>query len=261
MRHIAPYRTPRIGVDLKELTLGAAIVLTARPFTTYEANQGACLAAIVERHEDRDGQVTDLRLWTVQERHAVISHYLAHTFDSFDFPVGENARFSNYLLMERPMAEPVALGPIADDEWTLLPLLGLYAESIERLMAQQRIPGKRHGWVIACMAAQMRSTEARESEFLAKCNLPNAPHQDLPEALVDDWLERRVQMLLNTAESDFADLMGAYLAGFEQQQHLVRMAHHDDGLVLVGEAPGLPPARFPVSDLFGRQTQRLLGLA
>lgn len=261
MRHINPYRTPRIGVELKELTIGDAIVLTARPSTTYEANQGASLAAMVKAHEGRDGQVSDIRLWTVQERHAVVAHYLASTFESPDFQVGENAKFSDYLLMNRATAEAIALGPVAGDEWTLTPLLGLYAESIERLMAQHRIPSKRTGWILASMAAQLRSTDEREAQFRAHYNLPAANHWDLPEALLDDWMEHRVQMLLTTPDSDFGALLTAYLMGFEQQQHLVRMAHHDDGLVLVGEVPALPPARFPVPDLFGLTTQRVLGVA
>lgn len=262
MRIIPPFRSPRIGVTLREMTLGDGIELCARPDIMHEANQGRALVAMIETHEGRPGQESDVRLWTVHERKAVIAHYMAGTFQEGDFPVGETGRYSHYLYHDQMTAQAIEVGMIDDEAWSLVPLLGFHAEAIERLIVARRLPAGRLGWMLGAMAFQLRRSEDLEREFCASIQLPAPPLHELPEALLDDWLAHRVDVLRKLPDSVIAQLTDSHLIGFEAQQHLLQLAIHPEGLVLVSEVPGSPPARFPVPQLFSVSTARLLeGLA
>lgn len=262
MRRFTPYRTPRINVDIAELDYGNAIDLAQWSPSLYEARLTTFLRMVV-RHPDpiREGTVTDPRQWTVQERHAVQAHYIAHTYPEFDFQVGEKARFSQYLHQSVRTAEDVPLGPIAGDEWTLRPLLGMHAEAIERLILGRRIPGKQAGWISGALACQLVASDETEAGFLRDSKLPTDPLETLPDAQVDEWVFRRVEVFKRFAQSDLSDMLRAFLLGCEQQQHLVRINFNDQGPVLVSEVPGVGPARFPLSNLFEGIIARLLAVA
>lgn len=257
MPFIPPFRTVRIGVTLREMTLGDGIDLCARSDITHEANQGRALEAMIEGHEGRLGQVSDVRLWTVHERKAVIAHYMAGTFQAGDFPVGETGRYSHYLYDKQNTAEAIELGVIDEEAWTLVPLLGFHAEAIERLIVAKRLPVGRLGWILGAMAFQLRRSDELEREFHASIQMPFVPLHELPDAVLDEWLIHRVTVLRSLPDSVVAQLSDSYLIGFEAQQHLLQLAIHPEGLVLLSEVPGSPPARFPVPQLFSLSTQRI----
>lgn len=243
-----PYRTPRLTVQLRELPIGAAIELCARPASRHEANTSALLAHIV-MEPDRvvPGQVHDPRLWTIEERGALVAHYLAHTIGP-EFSIGEKAKFPDFLFQEQQTAEETLIGPVCDDEWHVGPLLGYQAEAIERLILNGRAGVKgRIGWTMCAMACQMRRTQEPQLE-------------DIADAEFDNWLEHRLTVFNSFPESDFATLLDAFQVARHAQRHLLRAAFNDEGVVFVSEVPGLPSARFPVSDMLSERTARFLGI-
>jgi hypothetical protein len=187
-------------------------------------------------------------LWTVEERGALVAHYLAHTIGP-QFTIGEKATFPDFLFQEQQTAEEIHIGPVAEDDWYVGPLLGYQAESIERLIMSGRadVIG-RIGWTMCAMACQMRRAQEPELE-------------DIADADFDDWLERRLAIFKGYPESTFALMLDAFLAARHAQRHLLRAAFNDEGIVFVSEVPGLPSARFPVSDVFSERTARFLGIA
>lgn len=262
-----PFRSKRLTVELRELTIGQAMELCARPPHLHESAISAMLRHVVIKPEGvAYGQVTDTRLWTVQERGAVAAHYLAHVSGMADFAIGDKATYSDYLTADRQEVATIELGDIGGDQWTLHPLLGFQAEAIERVIDMERMVGKRNGWMIGAMAFQMLRGEAAEAEFSAECKLPAIPLQDLNDFELDEWLVHRVETLKGLPESVFAQMLSQYLYGNDQAQHLLRMAFADDGIVFVAardeegkEVPGLPSARFPVSDMLSPGTAQFLG--
>lgn len=250
MIHFTPFRTPRLTIQLRELTIGQSIALCMRPAHLHEAATTAMLECIIEPSERTViGQVTDPRLMTVQERGMLAAHYLAHTGGNPNFKIGDTATFSQYLF-EGPESVPeVEAGEIGEDRWVCSPLLGYQAEAIERLIHTGRMLGKRQGWTLGAMACQMRRVD-HEPEL-----------EDVADAVFDDWLLKRVAILRDYPESVFAQLWQAYLAACQQLHHLLRVAISDEGLVFVSEVPGLPSARFPVSDMLSDGTTWFLGIA
>lgn len=243
-----PFRTPRLTVQLRELTIGNSIELCSLPASRHEAAMTMALTHIIEPSARTIiGQVEDPRLWTVQERGAVFAHYLAHTLGA-DFAVGDKAKFSDYLFQSAQTASEILLGPVADDEWIASPLLGYQAESIERLINNGRIIGKRVGWMMAAMACQLRRSV-------------EPPLEDVADAVFDQWLVDRLSVFVAFPQSDFADLLDAFLMANHQMQHLLRAAFNDEGVVYVTEVPDLPPARFPVSDLLDERAAQFIGVA
>jgi hypothetical protein len=246
--HFTPFRTPRLTIQLRELTIGQSIALCARPPHLFEASVTAMLEAVIEPSERHHaGQVRDPRLMTVHERGALAAHYLAHSSGKPNFAIGDTATFSQYLLHEVQTASEIEVGEIAEDRWYLSPLLGYQAESIERLISSGRLMQGRQGWLMGALACQMRREQEPEL-------------QDIADALFDEWLDDRLQTLQRFPESIFAELMGAYLLANQNLQHLLRMAFSDEGIVFVSEVPGLPSARFPVSDMLSDGTAAFLGL-
>lgn len=249
MIHFAPFRTPRLTIQLRELTIGQSIALCARPAHLFEAATTAMLESVIE-DSDRQvlGQVTDPRLMTVQERGMLAAHYLAHSCGKPNFAIGDRATFSQYLFQDVQAVSEIEVGEIGEDRWFAAPLLGYQAEAIERLINTGRLLKGRQGWMLGGMACQMR----REQE--------PAP-EDVADAVFDAWLQHRLETLQNYPESAFSGLLSAYLTANDSLQHLLRMAFSDEGVVFVAEVPGLPSARFPVPDLLSDGTALFLGLA
>jgi len=250
MIHFTPFRTPRLTIQLRELTIGQAIALCGRPAHLHEAATTAMLEYVIEPADRTPlGQVTDPRQMTVQERGMLAAHYLAHTCGKPDFAIGDQATFSQYLFHDVQAVSEIEVGVLGEDRWVCSPLLGYQAESIERLISTGRLLGKRQGWMIGAMACQMRRPD-KEPEV-----------EDVADAVFDAWLLDRTKTLQHFPESDFALLMSAYLSATDTLQHLLRTAFSDEGLVFVTEVPGLPSARFPVSDLLSDGTAWFLGVA
>lgn len=242
---ITPVRTPRLNVELTELTAGDVIYLCSLPDNQHEYGASELLRRIVvETDKPRVGQVTDPRLWTVQERAFVIAHYIAHVTEGpADFGIGENgAKFSDYLVDGSDHApEKINVGEIAEDYWYMQPLLGAHAESIERLIVSERLPAARHGWWVGAMAAQMfRDVEKDGSPFDVV---------DGMDAVLDEHIALRAEILLSLPESEFMDLLQGFLVSTGELEHIFKMEFIDSGLVWMPakEVPDITPARFPVS--------------
>lgn len=248
MIHFTPFRTPRMTIQLKELTIGKSMALCARPAAQHEAATTALLEYVIEKPErQHPGQVIDPRLMTVQERGMLAGHYLAHTVGNPNFSIGGEATFSQYLYTDVQTACEIEIGEVCEDQWLVAPLMGYQAESIERLFNAGKLPQNYRGWMLGAMACQMRRVSEPELE-------------DIPDALFDKWLSERLEVIDAFPESDFSQLLAAYLSANDRLQHLLRMAFADDGFVFVSEVPGLPSARFPVSDMFSDATARFLGV-
>lgn len=238
----APVRTSRIHAELRELSIGDVIALCALPESQHEYGASELLRRIVEPAEKpRVGQVTDPRLWTVQERAFVIAHYIAHvTEGERDFPIGnKGAKFSDYLVEGADVAPEVTdIGIVGGDVWKMQPLLGANSEAIERLIVSGRLPEARHGWWVGAMAVQM--FRANEKPF----DVVNAM-----DAKLDEFIADRAEILLAFPESDFMDLLEAFLIGHRKLEHIFRIEFIDSGAVWIPakEVPGMIPARFPVS--------------
>lgn len=250
---IAPIRTRRITAELHELTVGDVIHLCALPEKQGERGASELLKRIVEPVDrPRVGQVTDPRLWTVQERAFVIAHYIAHIIegDDPDYAIG-NGKYSDYLLdgADSP-PDPVHLGTVAEDVWSIHPLLGAHAESIERLVISGRLAESRAGWWFGAMAAQL--VRAGETPF----DVVNSM-----DAALDDFIDERTQILKAFPESDFMALLHAFLVGHEKLAHLLNLEFINDGIAFMPakEVSGLSPARFPFSGAISERAAQVFG--
>lgn len=251
---ISPVRTRRLNVELSELSAGDVIYLCSLPDKQHEYGASELLRRIVKPcDKPRVGQVTDTRLWSVQERSFVIAHYTAHITDGEpDFRIGDQgAKFSDYLIdgADAPPDE-IKLGVIAEDEWLMRPLLGAHAESIERLVMSERLPAARHGWWVGAMAVQLHRSNEKPFD-VTNCM----------DAQLDDFIAERAEILLTFPESDFMDLLQAFLSGTDKMQHLFKLEFIDSGVVWspVKEVPGSTLARFPVSSAVSERSTQAFG--
>lgn len=239
----SPLRTKRLQVKLRELTIGDTIRLCKMPGAMNEAGTTELLNSIVSVEPNPvAGQVTDPRMWTVQERALVVGHYLSHTFDTPDFPVGDTT-YSAYLQMDRgEVKDCIDLGVVATDKWTMRPLLGIHAESIERLIVEERIESGRTGWWLGAMAAMLYPESAA----------------DVLDAELDEYLENKVSILNGYPERDFMELLQAFLSGCEQLDHFFSLGFIDDGIAW--EVQGIPPARFQFTSAFSELAYAVFGV-
>ena len=126
-------RTKRLTVQLKEMSIGDALYLLKLPANNHEAATTEFLRRVIEPAKDVAGQVNDPEYMTVHERGYLVAHYLAHTMEQPDFPIGKG-KFSEYILdgASEPVSE-FSLGEFMGDQWLFRPILGRHAESVERL--------------------------------------------------------------------------------------------------------------------------------
>lgn len=246
-----PLRTRRLSVQINELSIGDSIYLCKMPAAMNEAGTTETLRRIVAPDlKPRIGQVTDVRMWTVHERAFVISHYLSHTEPTGpDYEIG-NSRFSDYFIDSPEVPEAVDIGLIHGEKWKLLPLLGVHAEAIERLIASGRIDGERGGWWIAAMACQLQGEGG--SDF--------AWHEE-SDAAIDDYIAGMVDYFKAYPQSDGIRLLSSYLEALPQLDHFFRLSFTDEGIVFAQEVAGAAPARFPFDSVIAEFTQKAFGAA
>lgn len=248
----SPLRTPRLQVNLRELTARDAIALCQIPAEHTERGTTELLNAIVVASESpRVGEVTDHRLWSVQERALVVFHYMAHVLGG-DFQIGESGKYSDYLIADGIGAPPapVVAGEVAGRRWMLQPLLGWHAESIERLIEAEELTADYTGWLIGALAAQLYAEDEG----------PLAGH-DATDALIDKALTARAEALTALAESDFMLLVRAHRERQHEIDHTFRLAIGEKGVMFLPdkEVPGLPPARFPFTMAIREDTAAVFG--
>lgn len=251
-----PLRTKRLSVNLRELSIDDAEALCMMPEQLEQASVTAMLErAVVNDGRPLPGQVTDPRMWSVQERTFVMTHYMAHTTEDGNpnFAVG-SGRFSDYFINGTDYVEEIDLGLIDGDRLLMRPLLGFQAEAIERLVLSKRLKPNRLSWWAAAMACQMRRAEEE-------------PVGGMSDADYAEWLAVRANEFRALPESEFVLLLNAFLAGTERLAHFFNIAFGDASIFVVPhaeegkEAPVLPPARFPLHAAFSDFTLQILGVA
>lgn len=251
MIYFDPLRTRRLSVDLQELSIDDAETLCMMPEHLEQASITALLQRAVKPNDrEMPGQVGDPRMWTVQERMMVMAHYMAHTTDDGErnFSLGDG-RLSDYLLNGTDYVESISLGVIDGDEILMRPLLGFQAEAIERLVLGGRFRANRLSWWACAMACQM--TKAGEEP---------KPYQGDAEYL--EWVYSMASAIRQLPESDFLQLLYAFLDGTKQLDHFFKLTYTD---LIIATKPtqedsSLPSARFPLHAAFSTGTLQVLGI-
>lgn len=220
---IPQVQLPHINFDMRELTIGEAIGLVKLNPSAHEHTISQFLTCVLTGNG---------RALTVQERYLLVAQYISATCQGeSDFPIGDTAKYSDYLRMNHLLSlEPIALG--FDEEWQLNPLFGWQAEALEDICHTWQ------DWIFGCMAAQ-----------LANKNDTDLPTIETPIAAYESWLKERIAIFKAYPERDFAELYHAFLMGIEQLNFYFDLGFDNEGLVcLHKEGQGFAPARFQVSD-------------
>ena len=220
---IPPVALPHDTYALRELTIGEAIGLVKMNPTAHEHTISQFLACVLTGNG---------RALTVQERYLLVAQYISATCTGeADFPIGDEAKYSDYLRMDKPLSlAPIALG--FDENWQLSLLYGWQAEALEDLCHSWQ------DWIFGCMAAQ-----------LVKADDSDLPTIETPVAAYQSWLKERITIFKAYPERDFAELYHAFLWGIEQHNCYFDLGFDNEGLVcLHKEGTGVAPARFQVSD-------------
>lgn len=231
--HFPRFRSSRIDAQLRELTIGQAIEIAAFGDNKHEATATKFLSFAIE---ESTGAEVDPRLWTIQERTAVISHYLAHTSDgdkNFEVVGGiEPGRYLDYLDGDHDYSsESIELGVVGGDTWSISHAVGAHSVIMEDI-CQNHLD-----WILADMAVRL-----------------NMAGETKPDPLRDagayaDWLRGRMTVFKAYPESDFGALIIAYQHGLGNLHHLFHLRFDDVGYLVnpkVGAA--LQAARFLASE-------------
>jgi len=245
MIYFPPLQMRRFTARIRELSLAQSLAIAAIPLHLDEMATTEFLRACVE-----DAQL-DPALWTVQERIMGVAHYLSSTSDgSPDFAVGSGWTFSDYFIPEATARKEASEQfDHAGDTWRAVPVLGRYAQSIERLNGElEGIQGKAH-WIIGLMAAGLE----RDHD--------DKPGDDTADDAVDAWMMARMRVLLDYPESDFIALMQGHAQASTEIAHLFRIRSDDAGIIVMPttEGAGIPPARFPVFSAISDFAQAVAG--
>jgi hypothetical protein len=229
-----PVRTKNIQLELEELSIGDSIDLCEISDDLHELGTTMALKAICKDKE------LDTRMLTVQERSFIIAQYHAQTAgDDPDFVIGE-AKFSDYLVFEEYEVKDKFLVEHAGDKWHITPLLGIHTEGIERLILQERLESKRHNWWLAAMTCMLFNEDDK----------PAVDWASLKDAEIDEYIMAGVNAFKSYSETDFIELLGYFLDGVKDLDHLFHLNFQDYGIAFAaipkegGEAVDLPPARF-----------------
>lgn len=270
MTKFAPFNTARLRVKLQELPIGDAIDLCSTHASLVEQSTTELLDAIVVPDPaPKAGVVVDNRLWTVQERAGVVAHYLAQVRpDGPDFIVTGDYKLTDYRYEHAQHCDPsVKLGKLGDDDWTLYPLLGMHADSIERLIFSERMAGDRAGWWFGAMAATLFTADPKHA--------PPEAWGEFSEHDLDEYLLNRVNIFRKIPQSGFIAILQMFLSGISRLEHIFILDFGPEGLVFLPtekaqeeaakntpegkEVPVIPPARFPVSSAIHETTRKLFG--
>jgi len=220
---IPPVPLPHATYQLRELTIGEAIGLVKMNPTAHEHTISQFLACVFTGNG---------RALTVQERYLLVAQYISATcVGEADFPIGDTAKYSEYLRMNKPLSlDFIALG--FEETWCVHPLYGWQAEALEDICKSWQ------DWIFGCMAAQLTNK-----------NDTDLPTLDTPIAAYQSWLKERIAIFKAYPERDFAELYHAFLFGFGQFNFYFDLGFDNEGLVcLHKEGHGVAPARFQVSD-------------
>lgn len=220
---ISTLRAGRLVADFRELSIANSIKILGIP--AHEAGISEFLKAIVTQSS------VALDKLTVAERTMMTCHYIGHfSSENADFPVGEN-RLSDYIMFDSEYSDPSLSITLEGDTWSAQQLLGIHAEAIERLEGQFEVENRLH-WQAGLIACQLRLDSDPE-------------HPD------DEWIIKRMQMLLDKPERFFYELLDFLLAATVEMAHLFKIWISPEGSGLSAYPPteegeaGIAPARFP----------------
>lgn len=245
---IPELRTARFILSVHEMYMIDSIKLTRMPDYLEHKQVSFAIKAMTEQVE---GIVTDIGLWTVQERMLAICHYIAGTQEDghADFSVDE-LKFTDYLRADKPFSKQFYdHGVYEGDNWKGYPLLGYMAEEIERLYGEiENIDGKLH-WITGCIACQL-VPEGQELER----NTENYSQE----------LLKRMTVISQLAESDFLTLYAMLVKTNQELAHLFELEITDSGLVAVSReiddgkgGSTCQYARFPTSSIVSEPARNL----
>lgn len=249
MIEIPPLRTKRLTVRMCELSIRDAIALAAIPAHLQQESASRFLRATVAEVKG----VEDISAWTVQERTLAICHYMANTLDDGpDFALsGGVSHYSDYLMGGHDYpCDSLGLGELEGDQWAIRQLTGRLAESVERLEGEiEDISADTH-WQVGLMAAQL---------------IPNGDDGgELSEGDLDAFIHQRMLVLLGLPESAFARLTAMFQSGQQQLEHLLKLSHDEEGLIILpadkeGGELAIPPARFLAGACITPLARRMAG--
>lgn len=243
MLDIPVLRSKRLILEMKEISMLNAIKLANMSQHLTERQNTFLINSILEKVEGIENPL----LWTIQERIFCIGHYIAATQDGDpDFEIG-NAHFSDYLQAEKHYQfDSYDLGEYEDDLWTAVPLLGVMAETIERLEGEIEGIENRTHWYLGCMACQL---------------IPNGDALDYNSPDYDTQVLERMIVLSQVPESNFLYLMGLLTTAHQHFDHLFNISISDDGVVAMPREGGadLPYARFPAHTAITTLSKQLCG--
>jgi len=186
MPYFPELRTSRRTIQLKELTIGAAIRLAQSPSNLQEKNTTDFINEVVNE--------ADSTLWTVQERTLSIAHYLASVLDDApDFSIG-NGHYSDYFdgSIDETKQE-VELGTISEDNWKITHLRGYMVESIERIQGEINGVSGRYHWLLGVLSTQLIKGD--------DIDIPDHKEKDA----YDKWLITRMSIFNSYPESNFEE--------------------------------------------------------
>lgn len=253
MKTLPIFRTPRLTVQLRELTIGQSLAIAAMPSNREQAECTAFLRAAIET-----ASIPDPSDWTVEERTFAICHYIGTTSEEGpNFSVGADGHYAEDYLGNPSDAvkERHPIGELCGDKWEIRPLTGRMAEIIERCEGEFLTPSGepypvRLHWIFGAMAAQL----VREGE--------EWPTEGLSEADAESALLARMQIFANFGEGDFLKMLSAFYQGRAEIAHIFRYDFMDKGIVILpneeGKGKNLLPARFPANSCLCEVTRGLV---
>ncbi len=247
----APLRTPRLSVQLRELTPQVIIGLLSMPPNRIEAGITQFLSYVASQAQAATARhVTDPRMMTVQERNRLVAHYIGHVSpDGGDFTIGE-ARLSDYTLLKddwNGQPHPLNIGGRPALAW---PLFGWQAEALERI----------------CESVGEWQSGAAACQILVGSE--SAPDiASLGDVQATDWVRERLEKMLALPESEFLQRLALWATADAALSHYYNISFDADGVILMpteeamqrAGAKGVAPGRFPVSAAISEVAYRLFG--
>jgi len=228
---VKPLKLNRLNVTFQAMSIKNA-VRQAKTSGIEESNR-IFLESVVIDNKGENGLNFDE--WTAQERLMVIAHYLMSVSmedgESPDFEIG-GGTLSDYIDYESEFKNKEKSFEFNGETWTVVPLTGRFIESVERIEGTiNNVSGRLH-YEAGYLASQLRN----ENDDSIKL-----------ETSLDDWLHKRMSLLLDYTEADYnALLIQAELQRDDNIHHYLTINNDDSGLVVLPKegGEGLVPVRF-----------------